>query len=132
MKLTPYLYFDGQCREAFEFYASVLGAELPILRTHGETNPGAGPDLKDRIAHARLTVDDTVLMGSDAMPGQVVKAQGTQVHLGMTDAKRAGRIFDNFAEGGVVFVPFAKTFWSEGFGMLVDRYGTPWMVDCSS
>ena len=133
MQVNPYLNFDGQCAEAFRFYERVLGGKIEAMMTHGES-PIAGevpPEWHDRILHARLVVGDQVLMASDSPPELYQKPQGLYVSLQVKRPAEARRIFDALAENGTVTMPFEKTFWAAGgFGMLVDRFGTPWMINC--
>lgn len=130
MQLIPYLGFDGQCAEAFRFYHSVLGGELEIL-THGES-PMAGEvsaEWRDRVMNATLVAKGAVLMGGDAPPGQGVPPQGFCVAVQVEEPAEAERIFNALVDGGRVTMPLQTTFWAERFGMLVDRYGTPWIVN---
>ena len=133
MQVNPYLNFDGQCAEAFRFYERVLGGKIEAMMTHGEA-PIAGevpPGWHDRIMHARLVVGDQVLMASDSPPEYYQKPQGLYVSLHIEKSADARRIFDALADNGAVTMPFEKTFWAAGgFGMLVDRFGTPWMINC--
>lgn len=132
MQLTPYLNFNGQCKEAFQFYERCLGGKIVAMFTHGET-PAAehvSPDWQDRIMHARLLVGDAVLMGSDSPPQYFEEQKGMQVSLQVEDPAVAERIFHALAEGGTVKMPIRETFWATRFGMLVDRFGTPWMINC--
>ena len=133
MQFTPYLNFNGQCAEAFRFYEQVLGGKIEMMMTHGDS-PIAGevpPTWHDRILHARLVVSDQVLMASDSPPEYYEKPQGLYVSLNVDNPADAERIFHALAENGTVKMPFEKTFWAAGgFGMLVDRFGTPWMVNC--
>lgn len=135
MKLNTYLnHFDGQCADAFRFYAQVLGGTIQSMTTHGET-PMAGempPEWHDRVMHAMLVVGDQTLMGADRMPGQQGAAEGFAVVLDFDTRAEAERIFNTLAENGKVTLPFQETFWSGGFGMLVDRFGTPWMINGES
>ncbi|MDQ3557459.1 MAG: VOC family protein [Gemmatimonadota bacterium] len=131
MQFTPYLNFDGQCAEAFRFYEQVLGGELE-MQTHGDS-PIAGevpPETHDLILHARLKVGDALLMASDSPSEHYEKPQGLYVSIQVDDPADAERIFHALAENGKVTMPIEKTFWAERFGMLVDRFGTPWMVNC--
>jgi PhnB protein len=134
MQINPYLVFNGQCEEAFKFYEKCLGGKIEAMMPHRGTPAEAGipPEWLDKILHARMTVGDQVLMASDAPPGHFKQPQGFSVSLGMKDAKQGERIFNALAEGGKVGMPFQRTFWAEGFGMLVDRYGIPWMVNCGN
>jgi PhnB protein len=132
MKINAYLNFDGQCAEAFRFYERVLGGTIEIMQTHGDSpmRDQTPPEWHDRIMHVRLVVDDQVLMGSDFPPQYATKAQGFAVSLHVDDPADAERVFDALAEGGSVGMPLQQTFWAARFGMLTDRFGTPWMVNC--
>jgi PhnB protein len=133
MQMNPYLNFDGQCAEAFRFYEQVLGGKIESMMTHGESPIAAEvpPEWHDRILHARLVVDGHVLMASDSPPEYYAKPQGLYVSLQIDDSAQAERTFEALAKGGTVTMPFEKTFWAAGgFGMLVDRFGTPWMINC--
>jgi len=88
------------------------------------------PEWHDKIMHARLTVGDETLMGSDAPPGRYEAMKGFSVTLGIADPADAERIFQALAQGGTVRMPIQPTFWAQRFGMLVDRFGTPWMINC--
>jgi len=131
MQMIPYLNFAGRCAEAFRFYESILGGKLEMM-THGET-PMADqvpPEMRDLVMHARLITGNAILMGSDALPGHEVQPRDLHIALQLDDPAEAERIFAALAEGGQVSMPIQKTFWAERFGMLVDRYGIPWMVNC--
>jgi PhnB protein len=132
MQLVPYLNFNGQCEEAFKFYEQCLGGKIVAMFTHRET-PAAehvSPEWQDRIMHARLVVGDAVLMGSDSPPEHFEEQKGMSVSLHLDDPAEAERIFHALAEGGDVRMPIQETFWAHRFGMLVDRFGTPWMINC--
>ena len=145
MQFTPYLNFDGNCAEAMAFYAKLFGGQIVHQSTFGEMPPHEGmPPLpesaKNRLMHAHLQVGAQAIMASDtlpAMPGQsaeacgggYVKPQGLWVSIGVADTAEGQRVFKALADGGQVAMPFGKTFWSEGFGMVTDRFGTPWMVN---
>jgi PhnB protein len=132
MQIQPYLNFDGQCKEAFTFYQQVLGGSIATMETHGESPMREHTPLEwhDRILHARLVVGDQELMGSDSPPNQHQKPQGFSVSLNFDDAAEAQRVFAVLADGGAVQMPLQETFWASRFGMLVDRFGIPWMVNC--
>jgi PhnB protein len=133
VQINPYLNFNGDCAAAFRFYEKCLGGKIVMLQTHGES-PMADqvpPEWRDRVLHARLEVDDAVLMGSDAPPEDYQKPQGLSVSLGVAKPEEAERIFNALADGATVQMPIQKTFWSVRFGMLVDRFGIPWMVNCT-
>jgi PhnB protein len=132
MELSPYLMFDGNCAEAFRFYEKVLGGKITFSQTYGESPakehvPAAA---HDRVIHIHMTVGTYALMGSDA-PEHYEKPQGTHVTIATETPAEAERIFTALADGGKVTMPFGKTFWSSGFGMTVDRFGTPWMVNAA-
>jgi PhnB protein len=132
MQLIPYLGFNGQCEAAFKFYEQCLGGKIVAMMTYGET-PAAGhtsPEFKDRIMHARLVADDAVLMGGDRPHAESETARGFCVSIQIDDPVRAERIFNALADGGQVQMPIGETFWALRFGMLIDRFGTPWMVNC--
>ncbi|HUF65585.1 MAG TPA: VOC family protein [Gemmatimonadaceae bacterium] len=132
MLLQPYLSFDGDCEAAFRFYAEVLDGTIEAMMTNRDS-PVAGEtpaDWQDKILHASLRVDDEVLMASDAPPGMYSRPQGLHVSIGLSDVARAERIFNALAEGGTVQMPFEETFWALRFGMVADRFGTPWMINC--
>ncbi|HEX6749688.1 MAG TPA: VOC family protein [Longimicrobium sp.] len=132
MKINPYLHFDGQCAEAFRTYERVLGGRIGFMQTYGESPMGdqTPPELRDAVMHAHLEVGDQVIMGSDAPPQYVERVQGFDVSLQIDDPAKAERIFAALAEGGSVTMPLQKTFWAGRFGMVTDRFGTPWMVNC--
>ena len=131
MRVSPYLNFPGTCAEAFRFYEKALDGKIEMLQTHGESPAAAEvpPDWKDLVMHARLVAGDLVLMGSDAPPGQYKPGGNVYLSLQIADTKRAEKVFNALCEKGKVEMPFEKTFWSPGFGMVVDRYGVPWMVN---
>src|SRR5215208_2581913 len=128
MQVNPYLNFNGDCAEALRLYEQVLGGKIEGMTTFGEGPAEAqhSPEMKDRVMHARLVMGDQVLMASDSPPEYYEKPQGTMIALGIGKVADAERIFNALAEGGTVKMPFQKTFWAAGgFGMLVDRFGTP-------
>jgi PhnB protein len=132
MQLNPYLNFNGQCAEAFKFYEQVLDGKVTFSMTWGEM-PGADQfpaEAHGLIMHTTLSVGDAVLMGADSPPGQYQPPQGINVSLHFKDIAEGERIFNALAVSGVVRMPFQATFWSPGFGMCVDQFGIPWMVNC--
>lgn len=132
MQLNPYLSFAGQCEAAFKFYAQCLGGKTAMKLTYGETPMAeqTPSGWRDKIAHMRLVVGDKILMGSDAPPERYEQAKGFFVTLGIDEPADAERIFHALAENGTVQMPIQETFWARRFGMLVDQFGTPWMVNC--
>ena len=132
MQLIPYLYFNGQCEAAFKFYAQCLGGKIETMMSNAGTpaEEHVPAEWRQKILHARLTVGDAVLMASDAPPGHYQKPQGFSVSIQIKDPAEAERIFNALAENGTVRMPFEQTFWALRFGMLVDRFGIPWMINC--
>lgn len=132
MQLNPYLVFNGQCEEAFKFYEKALGGKITGLMTHGNSPMASqvAPEWRDKIMHAHMTVGDDVLMGSDAPPQHFQKPQGFSVSIVVKTAEEAERIFAALSEKASIAMPLQQTFWSPRFGMLTDRYGIPWMVNC--
>ena len=132
MQLIPYLNFDGQCKEAFDFYARVLGGKITGRMTYGDSPmcDQMPVDSRDRIMHSQLDIGDAVLMGADGPPSHGPQGTGTTLNIMVDTPADAERIFAALAEGGEVKMPLEETFWAQRWGMLVDRYGKPWMVNC--
>ncbi len=129
MAFRPYLFFGGNCREAFTRYQEIFGGELNLVTM--KDVPGEQPpaDKADLIIHAALTRDDAVLMGSDdPMSDDFGPVEGMMVSHDAADLADAKRVFDALADGGNVTQALVPTFFSDAFGMCVDRFGTPWMV----
>ena len=131
MKVVPYLNFDGNCREAFRFYQACFGGTIAFEQTYGDTpaKDGVPADFHDKLVHIRLEAPGVVLLGSDAPPPHYAPAQGTTLTVLINDDARGKEVFDRLMEGGKVAMPFGRTFWSPGYGMGVDRFGKPWMVN---
>ncbi|AEG93843.1 VOC family protein [Ramlibacter tataouinensis] len=131
-QLDSYLFFNGNCADAMRFYERTLGAQLETMMTFGQSPdpmPGTNERNKHLIMHASLLLDGRRLMASDLPPGMPHQPMaGFSVSLNYATAPEARKTFDALAEGGQVTMPFGKTFWADGFGMLTDRFGTPWMV----
>jgi len=132
MQVNPYLTFNGQCEAAFKFYEQCLGGTIEAMMTHGDSPMAnqVSSEWQKKILHARLMIGDKALMGSDAPPERYEKPQGFSVALGIDDPAKAERIFHALADNGTVTMPIQQTFWAARFGMLVDRFGIPWMVNC--
>lgn len=131
MSFSPYLFFSGNCAEAFRRYEEIFGGEVNVMTFADvpdgtETMPGATPD---QVMHASLKLGDSFLMGSDDPTGTGGPKSGVAVAFTAPDAGDAKRVFDALGDGGEVTMPFSATFWSKGFGMCTDRFGVPWMVD---
>ncbi len=132
MQLNTYLAFKGQCEMAFKFYEQRLGAKIQFMMTHADA-PGdqpVSPEWRNKIMHATLALGDTILMGMDAPPQRYEQPQGFFVSLQTKDPAEAERLFNALAENGNVRMPLQQTFWAARFGMLVDQFGIPWMVNC--
>jgi PhnB protein len=135
--INAYLTFDGTCEEAFNFYKSVFGGDFPMVGKFGDMPPQEGmppisDEVKNRIMHMSLPISaETVLMGSDTMPGIHDHQVGNNISLSInTDSREeADRIFDGLSAGGKVSMPLADTFWGAYFGMWTDKFGINWMVN---
>jgi PhnB protein len=133
MQIEPYLFFDGRATEALDFYRDALGAQVEMLMRYRDSpeppQPGCEPNSPDDVLHASFRIGDTRLMASDGpVPGTFT---GFALSLGAADDADARRKFDALAAGGQVQMPLGETFFATSFGMLVDRFGVPWMVVCS-
>jgi PhnB protein len=132
MQLKPYLNFNGKCAAAFKFYEECLGGKIIMMMRYGDS-PLAGqtpPDWGGRILHASFALGDDILSGADAPPDRYQKPQGFSVVLNPSDPAEAERIFQALSEKGTVQMPIQETFWALRFGMLVDQFGIPWMINC--
>jgi PhnB protein len=132
MQVNPYLFFNGQCEAAFNFYAQVLGGKIEAMMNH-ESMPGSEnmpAEQRGRIMHARLSVGDKLLMGSDAPADHYEPMKGFSVTISVEQPAEAERIFQALSSDATVQMPIQETFWATRFGMLVDRFGTPWMINC--
>jgi PhnB protein len=133
MAFHPYLFFGGNCREAFTRYREIFGGELFLLPMSDAPSEEAVPAAQaDLIIHAALTFEGSVLMASDDPTGNVGPMQGMSVNYTVADVAEAERVFEALADGGDVTAPLAETFFSPKFGMCVDRFGTPWMVNAEA
>ena len=132
MQLNTYLFFNGDCETALKFYEQTLGANIESKRTHAGTpsEKDVPPEWRDKVLHARFTVGETVVMASDAPPPHYQKPAGFSVSISLNDKEKAERMFNALAEGGTMIMPFQQTFWASGFGMCIDRFSIPWMVNC--
>lgn len=130
MKLIPYLMFrEGKCREAFAFYAKALGGEIVSSVTYGDMGPDVPEHMRPLVANIHLHIGGASIMGSDAMENADGQAT-TSVNIEVDSVEEAERVFDAMSEGGLVRMPMAETAWARRFGMVDDRYGQPWMVNC--
>jgi PhnB protein len=129
---NTYLNFAGNCEEAFTNYETILGGKIiAMMKARGTPmEKDVAEEFWDKIMHARMTVGGMVIMGSDAPPEHFKPQQGFSVNIGVDTPAEADRIYAALAEGGTQIMPIAETFWAHRFGMCVDRFGTPWMVNC--
>lgn len=132
MQVNTYLFFNGNCEAAFKFYEQCLGGKIVNMLTHSDA-PSAEhvpADWHDKIMHVCLELGDRLLMGSDSPCEHFEAPQCFYVQLSINEPAEAERIFHGLAENGRVKMPFEQTFWAFRFGMLVDQFGIPWMVNC--
>jgi len=132
MQLNAHLAFNGQCEEAFRFYQQCLGGAIQAMVPHEGTpaSEHVPPEWRKKIMHAELHVGGQLLMGADLPAGRYEPPKGFDIALQVTEPAEADRIFQSLAEGGTVGMAIQETFWAARFGMLVDRFGIPWMVNC--
>lgn len=133
MQVQPYLFFDGRCEEAIEFYKSALGAEVAVLMRFKESpeppQPGVcPPGSEDKVMHASFRIGETTLMASDGRCQGKPSFQGISLSLTAKDDADAERLFAALGEGGQVQMPLTRTFFSSRFGMVADRFGVSWMI----
>ena len=130
--VSPYIAFKGNCREAIEFYKGALGAEVLFSQTVGES-PMSGMGPAENIMHCTIKVgDSTIMMCDDPRPDAAAAGGNVSLAIGLNDPARAKQVFDNLAKGGSVIMPLEKTFWAEAFGMVNDKFGVKWMVNCDA
>jgi len=132
LQLNPYLSFNGQCEAAFKFYERLLGGKIECIMPY-ESRPTDYPvpaEWRKNILHVTLRVGDQVLMGADVPPDRYKKPQGFSITLGLKDPAEAERIFQALTEIGTVEMALQETFWAIRFGVLVDRFGIPWTINC--
>ena len=130
MDIGTHLIFSGQCKEAFELYARTLGGTIVGMLTYSETPMASGvpADWSAKVVHATLSIGGRKLMGADVLPKDYERPQGFYVLVNVEPAN-AKQIFDALAEGGSVKMALHETFWSPAFGVVVDRFGTPWEIN---
>lgn len=132
LRITPYITFKGNCREAIEFYKSALGAEVSFVQTFGES-PMPDMGAPQNIMHSTLQIgDSTVMMSDDPNPQAAAGGGDISLAIGLNDPERAKEVFGNLAKGGSVIMALEKTFWAEAFGMLTDKFGVKWMINCDA
>jgi PhnB protein len=132
--IKPYISFNGNCKEAVDFYKDKLGAEVLFTQTYGESPmaemaPGNG----DKIMHTSIKIGDSVIMACDNMmedKSPTIVGNNISLAIGTNDSARAEQLFDAMSEGATVIMPMQETFWAERFGMLTDKFGINWMFNC--
>ena len=132
--IQPYLFFNGSCEQAIEFYRKVLGAEVEMMMRFKESPepppPGAVPaGFENKIMHASFRVGQTTVMASDGCSTDKANFEGFSLSLSVATEPEADRVFNALANGGQVKMPLTKTFWSPRFGMVEDRFGIGWMIN---
>ena len=137
MQIQPYLFFNGRCEEAVEFYRKALGAEVEMMMRFKDSPdpmpPGMlAPGFENKVMHAALRIGGAVLMASDGMAAGEPDFKGFSLSIAAPDAAGVDRLFAALAEGGRVQMPLGKTFWSPHFGMVTDRFGVGWMVSVAA
>ena len=133
MQVQPYLFFDGRCEEALEFYRKTVGAEVKMLmrfkdNPEPQQQPGCAPGADNKVMHVCFQIGDTEIMASDGQCSGKPSFQGFSLSLTVPDETAAKRLYAALGEGGQVQMPLAKTFFSPSFGMVADRFGVSWMV----
>ena len=132
MQMDPYLSFKGDCEAAFRLYERCLGGQVgAIFRYGGSPMAGEVPaDWADKVMHGTVTIGNRVLMGADVAPDRYEAPRGFSLSLQIASTAEAERVFHDLAEAGRIVMPLAETFWAARFGMLVDRFGIPWLINC--
>ena len=130
MRTEPYLFFEGRCEEAIEFYRGAIGAEVTMMMRFGESpDPeSCGTGDKNKILHAAFKIGDSTVMASDGHCSNKPVFNGFALSIIVEDLGKCDQMFNALADGGNPFMPLAKTFYAEKFGMVTDRFGVMWML----
>jgi PhnB protein len=130
MSVTPYLFFDGRCEEAIEFYKKTLGAEVGMMMRFKDApdKTMCTPGTENKVMHACLRIGGTDVMASDGRVQNKPKFEGFALSISPKDEADAERLFKALADGGQVQMPLAETFFAKSFGMVADRFGVGWMI----
>ena len=129
--LQVYLHFGGECREALDFYKEAIGGEIKSMQTYGEANMAEDESQKDRVLHSEFQADEIFIMAADGMQGQTVKSgNNISLNISVDNEERQTEIFNKLSKGGKVTMPLEDTFWGARFGMLRDKFGINWMLNC--
>ena len=131
IRIAPHLTFDGQCREAIQMYQQIFGGTIATMLTYGDSPIASqiDPRWHSRIVHATLQFGESEFTGADLMPHDYRKPEGFFVTVTIEEATLAEKIFQQLAQNGEVRLPFQSTFWSPGFGVVIDQYGVPWEIN---
>ncbi|WP_137819942.1 VOC family protein [Pseudomonas sp. 2FG] len=134
MRIEPYLFFNGRCDEALQFYTQALGAKVTLLMRFKDAPEQEGmPQVDpDKVMHANLQIGGSQVMASDGMCSGTQAFNGFNLSISTHSLEQAEQVFAALAEGGQVGMPLQKTFWASAFGMLTDRFGVGWMVNCEA
>jgi len=137
MQVQPYLFFDGRCEEAVDFYRRALGAEVQLLMRYKDSPepppPGmVAPGSENKVMHVAMRIGEAVVMASDGSCSGQTRFAGFSLSITVPTAVDADRVFAALADGGTVTMPLTQTFWSPRFGMLSDRFGVGWMVNVAA
>lgn len=132
MDINAHLSFDGRCDEALKFYETCIGAKTLFKMTYGESpmKDHVPSDWQDKILHATVEIDGQKVMGADSPPGRYESPRGIVMSISLKEVDQAENIFRQLSEGGTVTMPIQETFWALKFGMLIDKFGIPWMINC--
>ena len=132
LSVNPYITFPGNCRQAIEFYQAALGAEVLFTQTVGDS-PMSNMGPSENIMHATIKVGDSTMMMCDNPGPEAAPGNGNiSLAVGLNDPERAGQIFDNLSAGGAVIMPIQKSYWAEAFGMVTDKFGVKWLINCDA
>ncbi len=134
MIFNSYITFNGNCEEAIKRYQEIFGGEIIMMQKFSDApaSEDMPAEFGDRIMHAQLQVGSDVLMVSDNFEDKPIEYAGISVQAGFPTVEEARRVFDGLAEGGQITMPFEATFWSAGFGAVLDRFGISWLVNCDA
>jgi PhnB protein len=134
MTITPLLGFRGDCQEAFQLYERAFRGTIVTMLTYAATKEGltVPPDWREKIFHATLRIGDQMLMGGDPLPEQYQPMQGVQLTIGLADPAEADRVFQALAEDGTVHMRLQETSWAIRFGVVADRFGISWLINCEA
>ena len=132
MKINPYLFFKGNCEEAFKVYAEVFGGKILAMMPHkgSPAESHTPPEWQDKIMHAAMQLGEQTLMASDSPPAHQTQMSGFAVSVDLPTPADVERAFAVLSKGGTVTMPVSETFFAKSFGMVTDRFGTPWMIIC--